>query len=55
MTPEIAQVALQFMQRVQLQGAEVPAFNAVCEVLRALLHSPPATEGETLQQPRPAP
>ena len=36
MTPEIAKIALQFMQRLQLTGQEVPAFNAVTEQLQEL-------------------
>lgn len=40
MTPELAQAALQFMQRVQLQGQEVPAFNAVCHALLNIAQKP---------------
>lgn len=47
MTPELAQAALQFMQRVQLQGQEVPAFNAVCAALREELKpQPKPVEGQ---------
>ena len=34
MKREIAQAALQFMNRVQLQGAEVQAWQAVCQALQ---------------------
>jgi len=33
MDKEVARAATQFMARVQLTGAEVPAFNAVMEAL----------------------
>lgn len=33
MTPEMAQLILQFMQRVELKGAEVPAFNQAVAAL----------------------
>lgn len=36
MTPEVANLAIQFMQRVQLTGQEVPAFNAVMRALQAV-------------------
>ena len=34
MKPEIAKAALQFMNRVRLEGVEVPAFNAVVAELQ---------------------
>ena len=37
MDKEIAQAAIQFMLRVQLQGQEVPAFNAVMKALNEIL------------------
>lgn len=48
MTSELAKLALQFMQRVQLQGAEVPAFNAVCASLREVAEK---TACDTSQAP----
>lgn len=36
MSPETANLAIQFMQRVQLTGQEVPAFNAVMRALQAV-------------------
>jgi hypothetical protein len=38
MTPEIAKAAMQFLARVQLQGAEVPAYNAVIQQLKEYAH-----------------
>lgn len=47
MTPEIAGYAIQFMQRIQLQGAEVPAFNVVMNALTEITEQPAETaEGE---------
>lgn len=47
MTEETAKVALQFMQRVQLHGHEVPAFNAVCAaLLEELKPQPKPVEGQ---------
>ncbi|SBW14024.1 hypothetical protein BR10RB9215_C10843 [Brucella sp. 10RB9215] len=38
MDPELANLAMQFLMRVPLKGAEVPAFNAViAEVQKALI------------------
>lgn len=37
MNQEIAKAAIQFMLRVQLQGQEVPAFNAVMESLHEIV------------------
>lgn len=47
MTPELARLALQFMQRVQLQGAEVPAYVAVVNALEEIANPPPAPESPT--------
>lgn len=33
MDPDVAGYAIEFLKRVQLQGAEVPAFNAVMTAL----------------------
>ena len=33
MTPEVANIAMQFLQRVDLKGGEVDAFNAVVREL----------------------
>lgn len=49
MTPEIAQVAQQFMLRVQLQGQEVPAYNAVMQALQEVIEGKRADE--EVQQP----
>ena len=38
MTPEIAQMALQFMERVGLQAPEIPAFQEVLKELRAEIY-----------------
>lgn len=38
---KLAELAYNFMQRVQLQGNEVPAFTAVVEWLRAKAVPPP--------------
>lgn len=37
MDKDVARAATQFMLRVQLTGAEVPAFNAVMTALAALV------------------
>jgi hypothetical protein len=53
MNKEIARMALQFMQRAQLSGAEVPAFitvmNALNEIAEPKLMAPEprATQGKT--------
>lgn len=36
MSPEIARIAIQFMQRLELRGNEVPAFVAVMQELDRL-------------------
>ena len=49
-TPEIAKFAIEFMNRVQLQGAEVPAFGAVMNELHKLANPQPAdTTGDKLK------
>lgn len=45
MTPELIRVALQFLARVDLKGAEAPAFMAVIKALEDLANSP-AKPGE---------
>jgi hypothetical protein len=47
MTPELARAALQFLQRTQLQGGEVPAFVEVVNALNAIANPPPAPEQES--------
>lgn len=42
MKPEIAQIAVRFMERVQLQGQEVPAFNVVMQALAETAQAPAA-------------
>lgn len=37
MNKEIAKAAIQFLLRTQLQGQEVPAFNAVMNSLNAIV------------------
>ncbi len=48
MHPELAKVAIAFLERAQLQGAEVPAFMAVMKALQELANPPqlPAPEVE---------
>jgi hypothetical protein len=54
MTPELARVALQLLDRAPLKGSEVPAFQAVQNALIAILtpipkapeSGPPAAEGK---------
>jgi len=41
MTPEIAQAALQFLSRTQLQGSEVDAYNTVKDALMELINVQP--------------
>lgn len=50
MTKEEAQVALQFLARVELRGAEVPAFNRVCAALEVMSFAE-AVEPQTPEQP----
>lgn len=45
MDQQTAALALAFLQRVQLTGAEVPAFNAVVTALGELAE-PPETGGD---------
>lgn len=47
MDPEIASYAIEFMKRVQLQGAEVPAFSAVVAALHAIATPEPGEAEET--------
>lgn len=44
MSPEIANVILQFLTRVELKGHEVPAFNKVVEVVAKLAQTPTIPE-----------
>ena len=37
MTPEVANMIAQFMQRVQLQAAEIDAFQTCMQSLRAIV------------------
>ena len=38
MTPEVAKMTLQFLERVQLQATEIPALQACIEELRKELY-----------------
>lgn len=49
MTPEIAKIAMQFLMRVQLQGSEVPAFNALMQALSEAVETNPGEEKEVDQ------
>jgi len=49
MTPQTAHMALQFLQRVQLSGAEVPAYNRVLAEMTA------DAQGHTHGEPQSAP
>ncbi len=40
MTPEIIQIVLQFMQRVELKGAEVDAYVTCVQTLQQALREP---------------
>lgn len=44
MRPELAQAALQFLARTELRGAEVDAFLAVVQALKALANPQPLPE-----------
>ena len=46
MRPDVAKVAMQFLQRCELKGIEVPAFNQVMMALKALANPPPLPPGE---------
>lgn len=37
MTPEIAQMNMEFLKRAELKGIEVDAFLTVCAALRAII------------------
>lgn len=53
MKPETAQLIIRFMERVQLQGQEVPAFNAVMQALAETMQvSAPDDAQSSSQQPR---
>lgn len=43
MNPEVAKAAMLFLQRVQLTGGEVPAFNAVAQALQDVVDPKTAT------------
>jgi len=45
MTKEIAQLILQFMNRVQLTGAEVTAFNTVTSALDKVINPTEESNG----------
>lgn len=45
MTPEVAKTAIQFLVRTQLQGQEVPAFNAVMIALQQIIEPKPEPKG----------
>ena len=45
MNTEVANVIMQFMQRVQLQGSEVPAWTRCIEELTTIVSSPTETTG----------
>ena len=42
MNPEVAKIALQFLERVDLKGAEVDAFAAVVSGLHDIIRPPEA-------------
>lgn len=44
MTAEIANAAIQFLARVELKGAEVPAFNMVLNALQQQATAPETDE-----------
>jgi hypothetical protein len=44
MNKQLANITLQFLQRVQLSGNEVPAYNAVVQSLQDILNSPEEVE-----------
>lgn len=48
MSPEVAQLAGQFLQRVTLQPAEIDAYQAVMQALEAVIREQPqeTTEDE---------
>lgn len=46
MTKELAANALAFLQRTQLQGAEVPAWVAVCNALAAIAEPKDEAKGK---------
>jgi hypothetical protein len=50
-TPEIAQVMAQFLQRVTLQPSEIEAFQAVMQVLKESVGSAPVPEAEEESAP----
>lgn len=45
MRPDLANAAMQFLQRADLKGAEVPAFNEVMRALHALANQAPDAQG----------
>lgn len=51
MNPQIARLALQFLDRTQISGAEVEAFMAVRHELSNLALPTPAVEGPEFQDP----
>lgn len=51
MDQETAQIALKFMERVQLQGVEVPAFARVCESLARIANPGPPVRVVPAPQP----
>lgn len=53
MTPELAKAALYFLDRVDLNGTEVPLFMQVRAALDAVANSRPAPEKPTKETPIP--
>lgn len=51
MRPDIAEAALKFLSRAQLQAAEIPAFQAVCAEIQIYL-TQPAEVADTQDPPQ---
>jgi len=47
MNPEIAKAILTLLQRTNLQGSEVEAFNVCCRTLQEIIDSAPSVEEES--------
>ena len=52
MTPEIVNVIAQFMQRVQLNAQEIPAWQAAMKALQELADSEAQKEGGSIVPPK---
>ena len=46
MNKEIAELAMQFLQRVQLNAQEIPAFTAVYQALEAIINEPEVSDAD---------